>query len=900
VQWNEKTTQTTYVLITLSGTGGQGDVNTIGYPSSPGQIALNCNTDCSVTTLLHEMGHIVGLRHEMVRTDRDSWVTVNYNNVIRGTWVPDFAIDTQNQQLLTPYDYASVMEYPSFVDSSNGGPVIETIPAGIPLQGVEGLPGAGNQDYSAADKEAIERLYGKAPTTVTVTSNPVGLQVLVDSQLVTTPRTYNWALNSTHTLSVPSGVQTLTGDIENNTVATTFYYTYGRWNDSTAQTHTITVNPGNGSPAFPGSSPQIATYSANFIQLVPYTETVTPSGDGTVSVSPPPQTYSGASDSFFVARQNVTMTATPNSGVNFYEFNAQAPFFWLPGGLSANPKEFYVPDTGNPVAVSAEFTTYPVYTVNVAPPAGDNLQNVFSDNLWAYIDGAYWPTPRNFSNDPAYSYDTVTSWAAGTSHTLNVNFGNPEYPYSFNSRFAFSSWSDGGAEQHTITSLPTVSTTYTATVTPQYLPATNFGYLPCGGTAVINTTSPTGDGFYPWGTQLSFQATADSGAGWSFGGWTYDLTGNANPGQLTADGETLVYVNFNASTASAPLTLTSLSPASVTAGSAAFTLTLTGTGFSSDSHVYIGSNAATSVDVVSPTEIQVPVSASWVASPAAFDVSVENFPVGWSENCAAWGYDTFTVTGALSTPTITWTPAPAIILGSAGSTVLNAAASAPGTFTYSATPTSGGSAVDVTSGTTGLTANSYNITATFTPTDPAVYTSAQTTKTVIVSGESLWILNSSGGTSELAGTGNAISSTAYSGANQDIAIDNGGNIWSVGTGTPLLVEINQVGSTLTTIPSATGGLNAPVSLAIDGGGQVWLTNGNNTLSLFSNAGVALSPSTGFTDSSLNTPSGIAVDLGGSVWISNKSGNSVTRVLGAAAPAAPLSTAIKNNTLGARP
>ena len=50
----------------------------------------------------------------------------------------------------------------------------------------------------------------------------------------------------------------------------------------------------------------------------------------------------------------------------------------------------------------------------------------------------------------------------------------------------------------------------------------------------------------------------------------------------------------------------------------------------------------------------------------------------------------FTVTGALSTPTITWTPAPAIILGSAGSTVLNAAASAPGTFTYSATPTSGG------------------------------------------------------------------------------------------------------------------------------------------------------------------------------------------------------------------
>jgi streptogramin lyase len=97
-----------------------------------------------------------------------------------------------------------------------------------------------------------------------------------------------------------------------------------------------------------------------------------------------------------------------------------------------------------------------------------------------------------------------------------------------------------------------------------------------------------------------------------------------------------------------------------------------------------------------------------------------------------------------------------------------------------------------------------------------------------------------------------------------------------------------------------GGLNSPVAIAIDGSEQVWITNGNGSVSEFSNAGSALSPSGGFADSSLSTPSGIAVDLGGSVWIANKGNNSVTRILGAAAPVAPLATAAANGTTGAKP
>jgi len=653
IQWVEGTGSGTYVDINLNSNdfSGECEVTSEGYPSAPNTIiSMGGSGSCTVTTILHEMGHIVGLYHQQTRTDSATYVTVNYSNAIKSTWPYDFAINTQNQQLLTPYDYASVMQYPSYSLSRNGGPVIETIPAGIPLQGTDGVPGAGNQDYSAGDKEAIDRLYGAAPTMVTVTSNPVGLQVIVDGSTVTTPQTYSWALNSTHTLNVSSNVQQLTGDIENSTTSATFYYTYGRWNDSATQSHTIAVTPGNGSPAFPSNAPQISTYSANFIQLVPYTAAIYPTGSGSVSPSPMPQTYSGVTGNFFVARQTVTLTASANAGYSFYEFN-NAPF-WLPGGLGANPKEFYVPDTGNPVATTVEFSNTPVYSFNVNP--ADTISSAFSSNLWGYIDSDFWYMPKNFST----SYDG-TGWNASTSHTVNVNSGTPEYPYSSDSRFSFLSWSDAGAESHTIASLPGVSTTYTATVTPQYAPATNFSFFPCGGTAAITPTSPTHDGFFPWGTSLTY--TASTGTNWTFGGWTYDLTGTTTPTNLTADDETLVYANFN--TTNSPLKLTSLSPTSVPAGSPAFTLTLNGTGFTPSSVVSVNGNSPT-VTYVSPIQLTVQVNAAWVSSPTNFDVYVENYPSG--STCANFGYYTFTVTGFV--PAVMSTPPPSSTLTSASTT----------------------------------------------------------------------------------------------------------------------------------------------------------------------------------------------------------------------------------------
>ncbi|MGA7381005.1 MAG: choice-of-anchor D domain-containing protein [Terriglobales bacterium] len=607
VQWNPQNPQSpNYVDIDLSGNDYSGSCEASeGYEAVPAQ-PMTGSFLCAEGTILHEMGHVIGLWHEQSRSDRDTYVTVNYQNIIKGSRF-NFDIIQDDVQNMTLYDYASLMQYPAFSFIRNGGPGIETIPAGMPLGSFDGIPVPQTVDYSAGDKEGIERLYGTPPTQITVTSNPPGLQVTVDGVAVTTPQVYTWALNSTHTLAVPTNVQTLTGFIQGSTTTATFYYTYGRWNDSTAQNHSITVTPGNGDVPFPATSPQVATYTANFIQLVPYTTNVYPANTGSVVPSPQPQSYPGVSGVYFIARQQATMTATAISGWNFYDFN-NGPF-WLPAGLSANPKTFYVPDSGDPVNTTVYFSNTPVYTVDLTP-------ETFSSNEYAYIDGGFWYTPKNFSS----FYDST--WSVGSQHTLNID--SLEYPFSINSRFAFDSWSDGGAQSHTIT-LPAGSTSYIATVTPEFAPADNWQFgLPCGAaSATITPGSPSGDGFYPTGQVLTFDQTPATG--WTFAGWSYDLTGLTSPQNLTVTDEVLVFANYN--TTDTPISMISLSPPSAAAGAANFTLTITGTGFTSGTQVWVN-NTFRSSTFVNSTTLQVTVTAADIASPTAFQIFVQNFPSG--------------------------------------------------------------------------------------------------------------------------------------------------------------------------------------------------------------------------------------------------------------------------------
>jgi hypothetical protein len=95
-------------------------------------------------------------------------------------------------------------------------------------------------------------------------------------------------------------------------------------------------------------------------------------------------------------------------------------------------------------------------------------------------------------------------------------------------------------------------------------------------------------------------------------------------------------------------------------------------------------------------------------------------------------FGNYQITVVQATPTIAWTPAAtSITYGTTLNGLLNATASVPGNFTYTATPTAGGSANAVTSSSV-LQAGSYTITANFAPTDNVDYTNASSTLNLTV------------------------------------------------------------------------------------------------------------------------------------------------------------------------
>lgn len=596
IQFVARTTEADYVNFNFDANNLSGvcDAN---EGRAGGEQTVAGSGSCTVATILHEMGHTIGVWHEQSRPDRDTYVSVNYKAVIRASR-SNFDKLLDNDQALTPYDYASVMEYPAFSFSRNGLPAIETIPAGMPLSNPNG--------YSAADIDGIDRLYGAIPAQVTVTSNPPGLQVIVDGSTVITPQVYNWALNSTHTLNVPSSPQTLSG----------INYIYGRWNDSTTVSHTITVTPGNNMVTQPATSPAITVYSANFIQLVSYANVVSPSGAGTVVPSPAPQTYSGLSGQYYIIRQPVTLTATPSGGQNFYNY-INSPY-WLPGAIGANPKTFYVMDDGSAINLITYFTSSPVYAVT---------SNPLESNYWVIVDNLFYHAPVNF----ALPYDS--SWTASSTHSVGTY--SPQEPWSSSTRFEFSSWSDGGAETHNVTLPSSGGATYTDNITPQYYVA-DWALESCAGSINVSPGSPTDDGFYPTGSPISFSEAPNTG--WIFTGWLYDLGGTGSPQNLTVNDEVLVAADY--STTSTRLQLTSISPPSAMAGGAAFTLTINGQGFTSSTAAYINGFFRAAI-FVSSTQVTVQITETDIATPGAFQVAVGNFPSGAS--CAAYIPTTFYV-----------------------------------------------------------------------------------------------------------------------------------------------------------------------------------------------------------------------------------------------------------------
>ncbi len=144
-------------------------------------------------------------------------------------------------------------------------------------------------------------------------------------------------------------------------------------------------------------------------------------------------------------------------------------------------------------------------------------------------------------------------------------------------------------------------------------------------------------------------------------------------------------------------------------------------------------------------------------------------------------------------------------------------------------------------------------------------------------------------------TSGAANSNAVAGGGTGAAVDSSGYLWSIGSGGGSLSRFNLAGSL---VQSYTGlGLNGASSFAIDGNSNLWITNGNGTLAAVSNAGSLL-----LTAGQAGTApaSGISVDISGNLWIANGTANTVAEILGAAAPAQPIASAVLNDDPGTEP
>ncbi len=107
---------------------------------------------CAVGNVVHEIGHAVGLYHEHVRHDRDTYVWIDLSNVQAAAHSNFYSYGTESEDA-NAYDYGSIMHYDQYafaVDPSR--------PTIVPL--VTPTPEIGQRDgLSIGDRLAIARLY---------------------------------------------------------------------------------------------------------------------------------------------------------------------------------------------------------------------------------------------------------------------------------------------------------------------------------------------------------------------------------------------------------------------------------------------------------------------------------------------------------------------------------------------------------------------------------------------------------------------------------------------------------------------------------------------------------------------------------------------------------------------
>jgi hypothetical protein len=167
---------------------------------------------------------------------------------------------------------------------------------------------------------SVSQSAGVSTVTISVGTNPSGLAVTVDGVSYTTPRSFSWQTGSVHTLATA-------------TQGSNTRYVFDTWSTGSLD-GSITI-----------TTPASATgYSANFRTQHRLTTTASPSGGGTILLSP------SSSDGYFT--EGSFVQAAANAGIG-YQFSG-----WTGAvNSSSNPVTFAV---NSPASLNAGFSAVPV------------------------------------------------------------------------------------------------------------------------------------------------------------------------------------------------------------------------------------------------------------------------------------------------------------------------------------------------------------------------------------------------------------------------------------------------------------------------------------------------------------------------------------------------------------
>jgi hypothetical protein len=141
----KRTTEKNYIeFMPAAGTTCSSSVGRVG-----GKQKLNLAARCNLGNTIHEIGHAIGLWHEQSRGDRDNYVLIHFDK-IKPQHSHNFDKHIVDGELLSDYDYLSIMHYGPHAFSTDGSVTIETL-LPFPIGQREGL--------SAGDRAAANLMY---------------------------------------------------------------------------------------------------------------------------------------------------------------------------------------------------------------------------------------------------------------------------------------------------------------------------------------------------------------------------------------------------------------------------------------------------------------------------------------------------------------------------------------------------------------------------------------------------------------------------------------------------------------------------------------------------------------------------------------------------------------------